>query len=176
MIRPARDTDVPEMLAIYAPYVTDTTYTFEFTVPSAEEFAGRLTNLTAQFPWLVWEENGHVLGYAYGSAPWERAAYRWCAEISIYLAPSIQRKGIGRQLYEAVESILLRQGYRVVYALITAENSGSIAFHKAMGYAERAVFTDCGYKFGRWLNVTWMDKRLCECGNPTDFPEVWTKA
>ena len=93
MIRLAAHADLPAILAIYAPYVENTTYTFEYDVPTLESFTARFDAITAQFPWLVWEDDGRVLGYAYGSAPFERAAYQWCAEVSIYLAPEIQGKG-----------------------------------------------------------------------------------
>ena len=96
MIRIAEEQDVPEILSIYAPYVLETTHTFEYDVPTAEEFLARFRSITAAFPWLVWEEEGRVLGYAYAGAPWERAAYRWCAEISVYLHPDIHGRGIGR--------------------------------------------------------------------------------
>ena len=160
MIRIAREEDVPRILAIYAPYIIDTTYTFEYTVPSEAEFLDRFRSITAQFPWLVWEEDGIILGYVYGSAPYARAAYGWCAELSIYLIPAAQGKGIGRKLYLAAEEILRRQGYQVCYALITAENEGSVRFHQRLGYTVTAQFPRCGYKFDRWLGVTWMEKRL----------------
>ena len=170
MIRAATEADVPAMLALYAPYVENTTYTFEYTVPSREEFMHRFREITAQFPWLVWEENGTVLGYAYGSLPFPRAAYAWAGEVSIYLAPEAQGKGLGRRLYTALETVMAAQGYRVLYAIITEENRGSLAFHKALGYLEAGVFTRCGLKFNRWLSVVWMEKHLNSVGIPSDFP------
>ena len=83
----AAEQDLPAMLAIYSPYVLTTAYSFEYTPPTLEEFTHRFRDYTRQFPWLVWEENGTVLGYAYGSRPFERAAYQWNAEASIYLCP-----------------------------------------------------------------------------------------
>ena len=173
MIRIAEERDVPEILAIYAPYVLTTTYTFECDVPTEEAFLQRFRTITAQFPWLVWEENGAVLGYAYGSAPFERAAYRWCAEISVYLKPEAQGKGIGTHLYKALEAILTYQGYRLVYAIITSENAASMAFHEKMGYKLDAKFQNCGYKFGRWLSVAWMEKELKLVGFPSNPPISW---
>ena len=125
MIRIATEADIPQMLAIYAPYVENTTYSFEYTPPTFETFAQRFANYTAQCPWLVWEEDGRVLGYAYGSLPFERAAYAWCAEVSIYLSPESHGKGIGRALYEALENLLWKQGYRIIYALITSATASS---------------------------------------------------
>ena len=173
MIRIATEADVPQMLAIYAPYILNTTHTFEYEVPTEEAFLQRFRALTAQFPWLVYEEKGKVLGYAYGSAPWERAAYRWCAEDSLYLLPEAQGKGIGSRLLRALERILFYQGYRRIYALITAENTNSIAFHKKNGYILRAELPDAGLKFGRWIGVVWMDKTADFVDIPSSFPTPW---
>lgn len=170
MIRNAIESDIPAMLAIYAPYVENTTYTFEYTVPGEGEFLARFRDITRQFPWLVWEEEGAVLGYAYGSLPFSRAAYAWAGEVSVYLAPQVQGRGIGRLLYTALEAIMAVQGYRVLYAIITEENQGSLAFHKALGYREAGVFSRCGLKFNRWLSVVWMEKHLDSVGIPSDFP------
>ena len=174
MIRIATEADVPEILAIYAPYIENTTHTFEYDVPTEAEFLQRFRTLTAQFPWLVYEEDGKILGYAYGSAPWERAAYRWCAEDSLYLLPEARGKGIGRRLLTALEKVLFYQGYRRIYALITAENSNSIAFHQKMGYKLRAELPDAGLKFGRWIGVVWMDKSADFVEIPSSIPRRWS--
>ena len=100
-IRIATENDLPQILAIYGPYVENTTISFEYDIPTAEAFRDRFRSITKQFPWLVWEEDGAILGDAYGCAPLERAAYRWCAEPSIYQMPEARGKGIGRKLYEA---------------------------------------------------------------------------
>ena len=173
MIRPATEKDIPEILSIYGPYVETSTATFEYDVPCLRSFTQRFYDITAQFPWLVWEEDGKILGYAYASAPYSRAAYRWCAEPSIYLRPEATGKGIGQKLYAVLEWILDKQGYQVLYALVTTENSGSIRFHEKMGYFSRVDFTDCGYKFGRWLGVTWMEKRIKSVHSPNGFPKPW---
>ena len=175
MIRFATDRDLPAMLAIYKPYVENTTYSFEYDVPCLRSFTQRFYDHTQQFPWLVWEEEGVVLGYAYAGAPWERAAYRWCAEVSIYLHPSVHGKGIGRQLYVRLEEILQKQGYRVAYALITTENEGSVRFHERLGYTYHSTFENCGFKMGRWLGVIWLQKWLSPLGEPTSFPKKWTE-
>lgn len=172
-IRIATVQDVPAMLRIYAPFVEQTTYSFEYEPPTLEAFTARFETYTAQFPWLVWEEKGEILGYAYAAAPFARAAYRWCAEPSIYLAPKAHGRGIGRQLYTALEEILRRQGYQVLYAIITAENAPSLAFHEALGYRTLSVFPNCGFKFGRWLGITWMEKRLSSVQIPSEPPVSW---
>lgn len=173
MIRIATEKDIPQMLAIYTPYVENTTYSFEYVPPTTEQFTQRFRKYTAQCPWLVWEENGVVLGYAYGSLPFERAAYAWCAEVSIYIAPEAHGKGIGRNLYAAVEEILWRQGYRIIYVLITSENEGSLRFHEKVGYTYCAQFPDCGIKFGRSLGVIWMEKRSNSVELPSQPPKSW---
>ena len=173
MIRPAADKDIPAILEIYAPYVESSTATFEYDVPCLRSFTQRFYTITAQFPWLVWEEDGRLLGYAYASAPYERAAFRWCAEPSVYLRPEAQGRGIAQQLYTVLEAILEKQGYQVLYALITAENDRSIAFHKKMGYCLQANFPRCGYKFNRWLGLVWMEKRLKIVQSPSGFPRPW---
>ena len=175
MIRFATEKDLPAMLGIYAPYVENTTYSFEYEVPSMAVFTARFRDHVAQFPWLVWEEEGTVLGYAYAGAPWERAAYRWCAEVSIYLHPSVHGRGIGRQLYAVLEDILTKQGYRVSYALITTENTGSVRFHEKLGYSYHSTFENCGFKMGRWLGVIWLQKWLNPLDDPTGFPKKWTE-
>ena len=173
MIRLAKETDLSQILEIYGPYVLNTATSFEYTVPTLEEFTHRFRDITAQFPWLVWEEDGEIWGYVYGSAPYARAAYSWCAELSIYLLPQAQGRGIGSKLYAAAEEILRRQGYRLNYAIITSENTGSIRFHEHMGYTHSAHFPACGYKFGRWLGVTWMEKKLNFVDFVSNFPTPW---
>ena len=174
MIRPATEKDVPEILEIYTPYVENTTVTFEYDVPCLRSFTQRLLDITAQFPWLVWEEAGRILGFAYASAPYSRAAFSWCAEPSIYLRPEASGKGIGRKLYTVLEEILTLQGYQVLYALITSENSSSICFHEKMGYIQKVDFPNCGYKFNRWLGLVWMEKRIKIAHSPKYFPTPWT--
>ena len=174
MIRFAHTGDIPQILAIYAPFVENTTTSFEYTVPTLEAFTRRFEEKTAQFPWLVWEEDGQVLGYAYGSAPFERAAYGWCAEVSIYLHPSVHGRGIGRKLYRVVEELLRLQGYWKVYAIVTSENHSSISFHEAVGYTTTAVFPKCGFKFGRWIGTIWLEKLLNLGEMPTQPPvAIW---
>ena len=173
MIRIAVEGDVPAILDIYAPYILTTTYTFEYDVPTQMEFLERFRTFTRQFPWLVWEENGEILGYAYASPPYTRAAYAWCAEPTVYLKPEARGKGIAAKLYGALEKILQLQGYQVLYALITGENTPSVRFHEKQGYAIRAEFPRCGFKFGRWLGIYWMEKRLKTVEIPTNSPVSW---
>ena len=174
MIRIAVEADVPAILEIYAPYVTGTTINFEYEVPTKTEFLNRFRTITRDYPWLVWEENGEILGYAYACRPFERAAYSWCAEPSIYLKSAAQGRGIGRRLYLALEELLKLQGCRVLLALITGENTGSVAFHEKLGYSVCGQIHRCGWKFDRWLNVFWMEKHLNIVDNSMDFPIKWS--
>lgn len=173
MIRAATVADVPEILSIYAPYILNTAITFEYEVPCLADFEARFRSISKDHPWLVWEEDGKVLGYAYGEKAFARAAYQWAADLAIYLAPEAQGKGIGRKLYEAVEDILRRQGYFLCYGVVTSANDKSCAFHEAMGYVRRAQFPDCGFKFGNWYGTIWYEKRLQE-GKPSAPPIPWT--
>ena len=173
MLRIAKEADVPAILAIYAPYILTTTYSFEYDVPTEADFLARFRRITAQYPWLVWEENGEILGYAYAGPPYERAAYAWCAEPSVYLKPEARGRGIGAKLYRALEEILKLQGYQVLYALITEENTGSLRFHEKAGYRFSVLFPRCGYKFGRWLGLIWMEKRLNSVETPSNKPVSW---
>ena len=175
MIRIATEADVPAILAIYAPYVKHTTVSFEYDVPCKKEFMQRFYDITAQFPWLVWEEDGEILGYAYASYPYARAAYRWCAEPSVYLKPEAQGRKIGTNLYAALEEILKIQGYQVLYALITEENAPSLAFHEKLGYRKSVLFPSCGFKLGRWLGVYWLEKRLVSVETPKSFPTPFSQ-
>ena len=172
MIRLATEADLPAILDIYGPYVLHTAVSFEYSVPTLEEFRERFRSITAQFPWLVWEEEGAVLGYAYGSLPFSRAAYRWVCASSIYLAPQAQGRGIGQRLYAALEDLLKAQGYRKTYAIITSDNPGSVRFHEKQGFRLIGEFPDCGVKFSKLYSVVWMEKSL----NPDGIPKVFPKS
>lgn len=174
-IRFAVTGDIPAMLEIYAPFVENTAVSFEYQVPSTAEFTRRFESITARFPWLVWEQEGKVLGYCYACAPFERAAFSWCAEPSIYLAPEARGQGIGRQLYQVLEALLKHLGYTRLYALITADNTPSIAFHTALGYREIACMPDCGYKLGSWHSLAWLEKEINSVKKPIDFPNPVTE-
>lgn len=170
MIRLATREDVPAILEIYAPYVENTAISFEYSVPTLESFTTRFEGITARFPWLIWEEDGQILGYAYGSLPWERAAFSWCAEVSIYLHPAAHRRGIGSALYGVLEQLLRLQGYLKVYAVVTTANQASVDFHRAAGYRLTASFPGCGFKHGAWHGTLWLEKQLSSVEMPTSVP------
>lgn len=170
-IRDAKRSDVPAMLAIYAPFVEHTAVSFEYDVPTEAEFARRLEEHQAAFPWLVCEEDGKVMGYAYAGRAFERAAYGWNAEISCYLASEIRGKGVGRRLYARIEEILTRLGYYKLFAVVTSANAPSVAFHHALGFRDAACFRNVGYKQGSWYDVLWLEKTLCDRPEPQRFPQ-----
>ena len=182
-IRTATAADVPAMLDIYAPYVTDTAVSFEYEVPSLQEFEGRVSRTLARYPWLAAEQNGKILGYAYASAFHPRKAYQWCAEASIYLAQNARGQGLGPLLYDRLEDLLKRQGVLLFYACIARPQKedefltfASIRFHNRMGFHMVGEFPRCGFKFNRWYDMVWMEKRLAEPSSPpqpfTPFSEI----
>lgn len=172
-IRTANLSDIPRILEIYAPFVEKSTYSFEYTTPSLEDFEQRFIEHIMHCPWLVFEEGGEVLGYAYAGPAFTRAAYQWCAEISVYIDSKYHRRKIGEKLYAALEKLLEKQGYKVIYALITTENKISMDFHVRLGYTITAQFPNCGFKFDRWHGVTWMEKRIGSSAKPSGFPLPW---
>ena len=159
-IRTASVSDAPALLSIYAPYVEKTAITFEYTVPTPEDFRERIARTLDRYPYLAAECSGTVMGYAYASAFKERAAYDWSVETSIYVRQDLHRGGIGKALYLALEEALKRQHIINVNACIAYPNPESIAFHEHLGYKTVAHFTQCGYKQGHWYDMIWMEKML----------------
>ncbi|MBQ8536885.1 MAG: N-acetyltransferase [Clostridia bacterium] len=159
-IETARPDMAGALLAIYGPYVTGTTVTFEYEVPTEAEFAQRIAGTLARYPYLVamWDET--PVGYAYAGVFKPRAAYDWSVEVSVYVREDMHGKGVGKALYQALEAILIRQGIRNANACITSPNPQSEAFHFAMGYRTVAHFSQCGFKHGHWHDMIWMEKHL----------------
>ena len=161
--------DAEEILSIYAPYVTDTAITFEYDVPSVAEFSWRIRDTLQMYPYIVALEDHRILGYAYASAFKERAAYNWAVETTVYLKQDYRGKGVGKRLYLTLEDILRHQNIINLNACI-AYTSGedihldhtSTAFHEYLGYSKVARFTKCGYKFGTWYDMIWMEKMIGE--------------
>ena len=176
VIRTATEADADELLAIYAPYVIDTVITFEYTVPSVEEFAERIKHTLVKYPYLVALEDNVIVGYAYVSAFKGRAAYDWAVETSIYLKKDCKGKGLGTKLYLALEEVLKRQNILNLNACISYPNPESVRFHERLGYKTVAHFTQCGYKFEKWHDMIWMEKMIGEhTSNPQQvipFPKL----
>ncbi len=170
VVRDATADDAAACAAIYAPYVTGTAISFEDLPPSAAEMARRIAAAQERHAWLVLEDVGAVVGYAYAGPYKERAAYRWSCEVSVYLARGRWRSGGGRQLYEALFERLGARGYRTAVAGMTQPNEASGAFHAAMGFEPVGTWRGIGWKHGRWRDVTWAQRRLtADDGPPADL-------
>jgi L-amino acid N-acyltransferase YncA len=155
-IRPANSVrDAKAISAIYAPFVTDTVVSFEDVPPTADELAARIERLTPAHPWLVAEDTGEILGYAYACPHRERAAYRWATEVTVYVDPRHHRRGAGRALYGALFDALAERGYRIALAVIALPNDASVGLHEACGFKLVGVYRRIGFKFGKWWDVGW---------------------
>lgn len=160
MIRPARYEDAKAIHDIYAPSVLDGVSTFETVLPGVEAMGERLRARLQHYPWLVWEDAGEILAYAYAGRFRERAAYDWIAETSIYVRDDSQRRGIARTLYGALLEVMRLQGLNQAVGVITLPGSVSVAMHEAMGFAAAGVWRQCGYKLGQWWDVGVWQKSL----------------
>lgn len=162
LIRPSRDEDLDAITRIYGHHVLHGTGTFETTPPTLADMAARRADVLGKgLPWLVAEEGGQVLGFAYGNWFKPRPAYRFSVEDSIYMDPSAHRKGLGRALLAELLAALERAGTRKVMAVIgDSANAGSIGVHKALGFEPVGVVQSCGWKFDRWLDIVLMQKTL----------------
>ena len=152
--------DTQRLLEIYKPYVEETAITFEYEVPSVQEFEKRISNTIERYPYLVAEEDGQVLGYAYASTYYARTAYDWTTELSIYLNEDARGRGLGSQLYGALEEELEKRGFLRFLACIAIPNEASIAMHEKRGYIQVAHFPKVGYKFEQWHDIVWMQKTI----------------
>lgn len=161
-IRLATPADAPGMLKVYAPYVLTTANTFEYEVPSEEEFCRRIEAVIPGFPWMVCESDDEIVGYACAHKHRERTAYQWSPESTIYIAEAHHGKGLARILYTALFDILKLQGFFNIYAGVLSTNANSTAFHKAMGFEEIGLFRNIGYKLGEWHTNLWLQYALQE--------------
>ena len=160
MIRLAKPADAAAILSIYAPYIENTSLTFETETPAIDDFAKRIDQYLDNWPWLVDEEEGIIRGYAYASRYRERTAYQWSVECSVYIHDDHFRTGIARKLYTALFLLLKEQGFTTVYAVINLPNDRSVAFHESMGFRYFATYEKVGYKLGKWKNVGWWQLQL----------------
>jgi phosphinothricin acetyltransferase len=175
-IRIATGEDAADVAAIYAPYVRDTAISFELDPPDEREMRRRIVTTLEGTPWLVCAEGGSVLGYAYGARHHERAAYRWSADVTVYVHESARRRGVGDALYRALLPVLVRQGYRRAYAGITLPNPGSVGLHEAHGFRPVGVYTSVGWKLGAWRDVGYWGLALAAAdgapAEPVPFREL----
>ncbi|MCR5634307.1 MAG: GNAT family N-acetyltransferase [Lachnospiraceae bacterium] len=169
VIRIAKTEDAESLLKIYSYYVENTAISFEYVTPSPEEFRKRISDTLKKYPYIVIEEDGLIKGYAYAGVFKGRAAYDHCCEVTIYVDRDSKGKGYGRLLYDALEKALKIQGMINLYACIGDPEvedeyltKNSECFHRHMGYAKVGDFHKCGYKFGRWYNMIWMEKMIGE--------------
>lgn len=168
MIRIARAEDADAIHAIYAPAVTDSAITFETDLPGAEAMRQRILDRLHDYPWLVWDENGQVLAYAYATRFRERAAYDWIAETSIYVHADARRRGIARRLYGTLLDVMRLQGINQAVGVITLPGDASVAMHEAMGFAPAGIWHNAGYKLGQWWDVGVWQKALQPTRNPPE--------
>jgi L-amino acid N-acyltransferase YncA len=154
----ARDADA--IANIYAPYVTDTVVSFEDVAPTPAEMAARIERLAKTHAWLVAEDGGEILGYAYACPHRERAAYRWATEVTVYVDPRHQRRGVARRLYAALLGALAAEGYRIALAVIALPNDASVGLHEACGFQLVGVLRGIGFKHGKWWDVGWWQLEL----------------
>lgn len=166
MIRIAHEADAAACHAIYAPVIEGSAITFETELPGVEAMRGRIAARMASHPWLVWEENGTVLAYAYAGRFRERAAYDWVAETSIYVHEDARRRGIARRLYGALLDAMRLQGINQAVGVITLPGDTSVAMHASMGFTPAGVWPSAGYKLGRWWDVGVWSLFLSATENP----------
>lgn len=169
-IRDAILDDAPACAAIYAPYVTDSVISFETVPPTAAEMATRIADYSASHAWLVLEDGGVMIGYAYAHRFSQRAAYDWSCEVSVYLDRSRRRTGAGRALYEALFPRLAERGYRRGFAGITLPNDASLGLHRALGFEPVGTYRGVGWKHGAWHDVAWMQHTLSDAPDPPTPP------
>lgn len=165
IVRDAELKDAERILEIYAYYVQNTAISFEYDVPTLSEFQNRMINTMKKYPYLVIEKDGSIQGYAYAGAFVGRAAYAWSCELTVYLDYMARKCGLGRIIYEALQNRLSEMGILNLYACIGYPkeedeylNKNSAEFHEHMGFVKVGEFHKCGYKFGRWYNMIWMEK------------------
>lgn len=169
-IRDATAADAAACAAIYAPYVTDTCISFELEPPSGAEMARRIADAQSRHAWLVAERDGKVLGYAYGGPHRARAAYRFAADVSVYLAGDARGAGVSRRLYEELFARLEQLGYRSLCAGITLPNERSERFHRSLGFEQVGVYRRVGWKFDAWRDTLWLQRPLGDPDAPPSEP------
>ena len=161
-IRMAVEDDAEQILEIYAPFCRNTPVSFEMQPPTLDEMRQRIARTISRLPWLVLDEDGLILGYAYAGLHRERAAYGWSVDVSVYVREGLRRRGLGRALYTSLFALLKLQGFYNAVAGTTLPNPGSIGLHQAMGFQPVGVYRNIGYKCGAWHDVAWWQLALRE--------------
>ena len=160
LIRHADAADAAGCLAIYGPFADATAVSFEGPAPTLDEFAQRMARIARTHAFLVAEHEGHIAGFAYAGVHRERPAYRWSAEVSVYLGEDHRGQGLGRALYGALFPLLEEQGYRTLLAGVSLPNPASIALHRSLGFEDVGVYRRIGWKAGSWRDVAWLALQL----------------
>lgn len=168
-IRTARPDDGPALAAIYRPYVLDTAISFEDVPPTPTEMSQRITATLTTSPFLVFEEEGGVVGYAYAGPHRARPAYRWSVDVAVYAAQGAHGRGLGRALYTEMLDRLARQGFHAAFAGIALPNDKSVGLHEALGFRHLGTYREVGFKFGKWHDVGWWRRSLSD-GLPAGDP------
>ena len=158
-IRFPNDNDPRILLNIYAQYI-NTPVTFEYALPTVQEFSDRIAEISRFYPYLVCEENNRIIGYAYAHRHMQREAYQWGAELSVYLDQSFHSRGAGKKLYNTLIEILKLQGIRTVYGIVVVPNMKSESLHKTLGFKIAGTCHNAGYKAGKWWDVMWFEKNI----------------
>ena len=169
-VRDASEDDAPACAAIYAPYVRETAVSFESEPPTPERMAERITAAIRTHAWVVHEDDGRVVGYAYGGPHQKRDAYRFSCEVSVYVEQGRRRTGAGRALYEALFEQLAARGYRMAVAGMTLPNEASTGLHRAMGFEPVGVYRRIGWKLSAWHDVAWVQRALGDEQDPPREP------
>jgi len=159
-IRVARREDAAQLGEIYAPNVTDAFISFETEAPTVDAMRARIEKTLRTHPWLVHEESGDILGYAYATKHRERAAYQWSVDVSCYVRERARGHGIGKALYAELLRLLEAQGFRNAYAGIALPNEASVRLHESVGFGPIGVYRGVGFKHGAWRDVGWWGRRL----------------
>ena len=154
-LRVARLEDAEALASIYAPYVEQTTVSFEWTPPTSDEFRQRMRDILREYPYIVYEESGRVLGYAYAHRAFERYSYRFCAELSVYVDRAARGRGIGGLLYCALIALCREMRLQTLYGIVTNPNEPSFRLHERLGFERVGYFPHAGHKFDRWIDVVW---------------------
>lgn len=172
-MRMARETDASGILGIYAPYIKDTVITFEYEIPTLNEFKNRIRKISADYPYLVCTLDEKIIGYAYSYRHKERAAYQWNVELSVYIDNSYLNYGLGKAFYTALIEISKLQNIKNIYGGVTYPNKNSEKLHEYFSFKKLGVYHNTGYKFGKWHDVTWFEKNIRESdGEPKQLLSI----
>lgn len=167
-MRLAIESDCRDMLEIYAPFVENTAVSFEYKVPSIDEFRNRVRDIQKRYPWIVCEIDNNIVGYAYASPFNKREAYDWSADYSVYVNPEYHGMKIGTALYTCLTELLKLQGFYNAFAGVASCNKKSEVFHKSFGFISVGTYHNAGYKFNSWYDVQWFEYKISEIQGPPD--------